>query len=73
MAMIEYANALHYQITSQTSSEGFIPGHVAYEGLLNMKYKPIVHSIWELWQGYNLQEEIVQLTRRYRGKMPYSS
>ena len=35
MAMIEYANALHYQITSQTSSEGFISGHVAYEGLLN--------------------------------------
>lgn len=68
MAVIEYANALHYQITSQTSSEGFIPGHVAYEGLLNMKYKPIVHSLWELWQGYDLQEEIVQLTRRYRGR-----
>lgn len=58
MASIEYANALHYQLT----------GHMAYESLLNKKYKPTLHSIWELWQGYDIQDEIVQFERRYRGR-----
>lgn len=55
LAAIEYANSLHHQST----------GRLAYENLLNKGFKQNLYSLWEMWNGFDVQEEIKQLDRRY--------